>query len=251
MEKAEEMYVVETAEIGAKNPAVIVGVPDVGLVGSIATSHIVQSLDLAEVGYVESDIPPPVMVIHKNQPKAPIRVFGSKDLIVVTTQISLSQFMIYPLARSLAKWARKRGADVLVGVTGIAVPNRVEIETPTVYGVGSTDYARGRMEKAGITPLEEGAMVGTYALLLRECMREGQSNITLLAESHYQFPDPGASASVIKSLNTLLGVNVDVKDLLEGAEEIRLKTRELMRRTQEQMRSMEKVREQELQGIYV
>ena len=38
------------------------GLPDVGLVGLIATSHIIGELDLNEVAYMDSDFLPPIVV---------------------------------------------------------------------------------------------------------------------------------------------------------------------------------------------
>ncbi|OYT54327.1 MAG: hypothetical protein B6U77_02845, partial [Candidatus Hecatellales archaeon ex4484_218] len=155
------------------------------------------------------------------------------------------------LSKTVTLWAKEYNAKFIVGITGIAIPNRLEVEKPTVYGVGNTEDTRKLLQEAKIPPFEEGILVGAYALLIKECMKEKQPNITLLAEAHLQFPDPGAAASTIESLNTLLGTNIEVKSLLEKEEEIRIKARELMRRTREQMRSLQKVQEQELRGIYV
>jgi predicted ATP-grasp superfamily ATP-dependent carboligase len=55
----------------------------------------------------------------------------------------------------------------------------------------------------------------------------------------------------VTSLNKLLNLSVDVKGLLEQAEEIRLRMRELMQRTSKSMRGMEKAQEQELPAMYV
>jgi len=46
-------------------------------------------------------------------------------------------------------------------------------------------------------------------------------------------------------------LNVEVKTLLEQAEEIRLKTREIMQRTYKAMQRMQKMQEQELPPMYV
>jgi len=249
--KMEEMRVVETAPFDVKKQAFIVGVPDVGLVGPIAASHLVQSLGMTEIGYVESDMLPPVVIVHKNHPKPPLRLYGSGSLAVMTTEVALTPKSLFYLTRALTRWAKMRGIEFVVGMTGLAIPNRMDVEKPTVYAVGSTDSAKALIKKAEIPPFDEGVLVGTYALLIRECLRENQPNITLLAESHFQFPDPGASASTIQSLNSLLNLNIGVEELLEKAEEIRVKARELMRRTQEQLRGMHKVQEQEVPGIYV
>jgi len=251
IKKFDEMNVVETVTFEVKNPSILVGVPDVGLVGPIAVSHIVQSLNMVELGYIESDLLPPIIVIHKNEPKPQIRIFGSGEIIAVVTETILSPQAIQHLSKTVTLWAKEYNAKFIVGITGIAIPNRLEVEKPTVYGVGSTEDTRKLLQEAKIPPFEEGILVGAYALLIKECMKEKQPNITLLAEAHLQFPDPGAAASTIESLNTLLGINIEVKSLLEKEEEIRIKARELMRRTREQMRSLQKVQEQELRGIYV
>jgi uncharacterized protein len=81
-------------------------------------------------------------------------------------------------------------------------------------------------------------------------MAKNLQNIVLLAQSHYQYPDPGAAAAVINSLNKLLDISVDVQKLLSQAEEIRLKTRELMQRTAKSLQGMEKSQELELPAMY-
>ena len=57
--------------------------------------------------------------------------------------------------------------------------------------------------------------------------------MTLLAESYAQFPDPGEAAAALAVLGKLLGMSLDVKPLLKGAEEIRLNMRGLMNQTQQ------------------
>ena len=247
----EEVRIVGLEGVKTEGAKLIVGIPDVGLVGVIAASHMVQSLKMKEVGYIDSDEIPPIVVIHENEPKSPIRFYNSGGIIVLTTEIVLPPSALFTISRSITRWAKENGIETIIGITGLATPNRLEIEKPAVYGIGSTPKDREILQKAGVKPFDEGLLVGTYAVLLRECLRAGQPNITLLAEAHLQFPDPGASASIIESLNSLLNLNIDVAELLDKAEEIRVKARELMKRTQEQLRSLRKIQEQELPGIYV
>jgi uncharacterized protein len=206
---------------------------------------------MSEVGYIDSDAIPPIVVIHENEPKSPIRLYNSGSLTILTTEIVLPTQTVFSLSRSIVKWAVNNGVNLIMGITGLAVPNRLEIEKPSVYGIGSTTETRELVSKAKIKPFDEGLLVGTYATLLRECLRGNMPNITLLAEAHLQFPDPGASASIIESLNSLLNLNVDVKELIDKAEEIRIKARELMRRTEQQLKAIKKTQEQGLPGIYV
>lgn len=65
----DSVKVVETERLKIRNPVVITGFPDVGLVGTIAVSHIVNALALKEIGYLESEALPPIIVVHGNAPK--------------------------------------------------------------------------------------------------------------------------------------------------------------------------------------
>ena len=98
---------------------------------------------------------------------------------------------------------------------------------------------------------EQGLIVGTYALILKESLKKQLPNITLFAESHHQFPDPGASASAIEALGRILNIDVNVKALMEKAEEIRLKTRELMKQTQQSMETMKRIQEKGTPSVYI
>jgi uncharacterized protein len=244
-----EMTVVETEEVkGIKN--CIVGIPDVGLVGVIAAAHLIGTLKAVEAGHIESDLLPPVIVIHDGKPKAPIRLYTKGSLAIVTSEVPIQSTALPPLARALVQWAKSKGVENLISLSGIAVQNRLDIETPEVFGVASSEEARKTLKAAGIQMLEEGFMVGPHALILKECLRNEVSNAVLLAQAHYQYPDPGAAAAALSALSKLLGVKIDVESLLEQAEEIRLKTRELMQRTQRSMQRMEKAQEQELPPMY-
>ena len=247
----EILKIVETAPLKSANPYIIVGIPDTGLVGSIAFSHIAQAMGMLEIGHVESDILPPIMVIHNNEVKHPVKILASGDIVIIVTEVILDINTFFLLSKTIVQWAKKHNAKFVIGLTGIAVPNRMEIEKPTVYAVGSTEEAKNRIKAANITPFEEGILVGGYALLIKNCLKEQQSNITLLAESHREFPDPDAAAASIEGLNTILRTNIPVQELLQKGEEIRVKAREFMRRTKEQMRSVQKGQEQEMPGIYV
>ena len=72
----------------------------------------------------------------------------------------------------------------------------------------------------------------------------------LLAQAFPQYPDPGAAAAVIDALNRIYGLNVNTKVLEERSEEIRIKARELMRRTYDTMKQMGKSQEYELPLMY-
>ncbi len=67
----------------------IIGLPDVGLVGLIATSYIISELNLEEIAYMDSDLLPPVVVLHKGLPHAPLRIYGNQNLIAVISELAV------------------------------------------------------------------------------------------------------------------------------------------------------------------
>jgi len=74
---SEPVRVVEKRSVPS-NALMLHGLPDVGLVGLIATSHIISQLKMEEIAYVDSELLPPVVVLHEGLPYAPLRILGTK-----------------------------------------------------------------------------------------------------------------------------------------------------------------------------
>lgn len=245
---------VEIKEIETTNklsrPSVIVGIPEMGLVGTIAASYLVDHLGLPEIASVESDLLPQVVVVHNSEPKEPIRIFGKGMLAVAVSEVPLMARLSYEFASALVRWTKAKQGKMVVGVTGIPSEDRVESggnKTPTVLAVTNDADLRKSIKAIGAEPFEHGIIASTYATLLKRCAGQGISNLTLLAESYAEFPDPGAAAAALQVLNKLLPIGVEVKPLLEGAEQIRLSLRGLMSQTQQ---SIQQQAAQTTPGVY-
>jgi uncharacterized protein len=229
---------VEIKESGSKisKPFIIVGVPEVGLVGTIACSYLVEQLKLEARGYIDSDLVPQVMVVHDSVASYPIQIFGRDGIIVVLSEVPLTSRLSLELAKELSRWARAREAKVVVGVTGAPSRKREESQgedRPTVLAVSNDDRMLKGLKALGALPFEQGVITGFYASLVKYCTLNEQANVTLLGESMLQFPDPAAAASVIDLLGGIIPVKVDTKALLKESEDVRIKTRELMQQTQQ------------------
>jgi len=239
---------VETAPI-PKGAVLINGLPDVGLVGLLAASHIISSLKLQEVGAIESDLLPPMIVLHGGLPKAPVRIFASNSMIVVISETAIPVSLIRPLANGLVDWARSKGIKLMLSLGGMAVANRQDIDAPKVFAALSAKELESKLRGAAEV-LEEGYIVGAYGLLLRRCAESSVPAITLLTQSYYNYPDPEAAAAALTAVNKILELNVDVSDLLKRGEEIRLRSKDMMHRTQEEMGRMNKSHEYDLPPLY-
>jgi uncharacterized protein len=240
--------IVETGEV-PKRPVIIDGLPDVGLVGLLAASYIITSLNLQEVGSFESEQLPPMIVLHRGLPKSPIRIFAGKSLVIVISETAVPTNLLRPLANAFVDWAKGKDAQLVLSLGGMAVANRQDLDALKVFAALSDLSLEPKLNGAAEV-LEEGYIVGAYGLILRRCAELSVPAITLLTQSHYNYPDPEAAGAALTAVNKILGLKVDIAELLKRGEEIRLKSKDMMHRTQEEMTKMNKAHEYDLPALY-
>ncbi|MEM3032378.1 MAG: PAC2 family protein [Nitrososphaerota archaeon] len=235
----------------ATGKVVLQGFPDVGLVGSITVSYLVDQLQLKEVGYVDSEALPPIATIRNSEVKELLRIYEGRSAIVFLSEIPVPANMIKPLAAAMIRWARGKGVSRIYCLTGLAEPNRLEIETPKIYVSGSSAKLVEEMaDRLEAEVLQEGFVAGINAELMKQGVRNRYDVGVLLVQSHYNYPDPGAAAQLLLKMPRLIGEEVDVNPLLQSAEMVRMQLRDLMRRTSDTMGVMQKSKELELPPVY-
>ena len=222
------------------------GFPDVGLVGVLASSYLISELNLAEMAYVDSDILPPIVVLHKGLPHAPMRIFGKDNLLVTIAETAIPANGVQHLMRSYIDWVESKKIKLIVPIGGIPAQNRQDLEKPEVFGTASNVDMINLLNEKGIKVLTEGYMVGPQALIMRYCSERKISAIALLAQSFYNYPDPEAAAAALKQLSNIIDIKVDISKLIEKGEEIRLRAKDMMKRTQQEMGKMKKEQESDL-----
>lgn len=239
--------VVQTGSIRTKSPYILVGLPDAGLVGTIAAAYLVDSLGMKEVGYIDSDRFPPLIVVRESEVKNAIRLYEKDDLVVAISDIPILPSLVAQFSKSLLNWAKKLNPKLVINITGLPVQNRLQIEKPEVLALATSKELIELIRSASITLFSDGVLFGTYAAVIKECVSQKIPSLTLLAQSHLNFPDPTASIEALSVMNKVLKTNIDLKALKEEAEMIRIKTRELMKQTEGALRE---AREGRPQAIY-
>ena len=246
---AEIVNVIEKKAVPS-NAIMLNGLPDVGLVGLIATSHIISELKLTEIAYVDSDLLPPIVVLHDGLPHAPIRIFGNSGVVAAFSETAIPANAVRSFTRKLVEWAQLKNVKLMVAMGGMPVQNRQDITEPKVFGVASNKALLKMLSEKGIEILKGGYMVGPYALIIRYCTERNVPAVALLAESFYNYPDPEAAAATIKEFSKISGLKIDLSKLIEKGEEIRLKARDVMKRTERELSRMKKTEEYDL-PLYV
>jgi len=219
----------------------VLALPDVGLVGAITGLHMVRELKMRSlVGIDNYAAMPPVVVVHEGEANHPVRIHVSGRVGVLVTDVPVAPPAVPAFAAAIVNYARLKGVKLMVSVTGMGSPSRIDVQKPSLYYLASDPAAAEAAEKAGAKRLEQGILVGPYALILKESARRGLPNLVLMVESFMDLPDPEAAAVAVEAVGAITGVSVDVNKLLEEAEAIKVRLKELMKETRNLMARMGK-----------
>jgi len=242
---SEEVKIVETGKVPLKG-TLIFAFPDVGLVGVIAGSHLIDELGMVEVASLNSNLLPPVIVLHDGLPHSSIRIFSSQDTLLALSEIPIPSDILLPIMNALFHWAKSKQVKMMISLSGMPIQDRQDATELKSFAAASNAEALEIAKEKGLEILTEGYMVGPQAVLLQHAAETGSQALTLLAQCFYNYPDPEAAAEVLKDLTKLTGLKVNIQKLLEKGEEIRLRARDVMKRTQDEMTKMKKGQEYDI-----
>jgi len=223
------------SDIELHSPAMVEGLPGLGLVGKIAADHLVSSLDLEFFGALHCEGIPQVTVYRADSSELlpPVRLYANEDgtLLVLQSDIPVSAQAASGFAECVTDWVVAHNVTPLY-VSGL--PSEKEADVPDLYGV-ATGEGTALLDEAGIVPPVEGGLVsGPTGALLAEAGERGVTSVGLVAEASQQFPDPEAARSVLEyGVGPLADVEVDTDELVDQAEDIREARERLAERMQQ------------------
>ncbi len=242
---SEEVKIIEKSKVPS-GATLVFGFPDVGLVGVIAASHLIDELNLSEVAYLDSRLLPPLIVLHEGLPHSSIRIFGNDNILLAISEAPIPADVLYPIMDALIDWAKSKNVKMMISLSGIPIQDRQDAKELKAFAAASNVEALKIAQDKSIEVLTEGYMVGPQAIMLQRAANAGTPALALLAQCFNNYPDPEAAAEVLKELGKITGVKVNVAKLLEKGEEIRLRARDVMKRTQEEMSKMKKGQEMDI-----
>ena len=214
----------------------IEGMPGVGLVGKIATDHIIDNLEMREFATVRGEGIPPVTVFDGSDRTvhSPIRLYidDDEELIALRSDVPVHVMDAPPFADRLTEWIADH--DVLPIYLGGLPADRSADEVPAVKGIGVAD-GQQELDDAAVAPPDDGGMIsGPCGALLSEAVDQGVDAVGLMVDTDPRFPDPQGSHALIKQgINPVAGVDVPTQRLVDEAEEIMDQREELAKRMQQ------------------
>ncbi|UXD21663.1 hypothetical protein IPA_06465 [Ignicoccus pacificus DSM 13166] len=207
----------------------VVGFHDVGLVGIIATKHLIESLGMEEVGGIDIPSELPIAPIRDGLAKFPITIYKKDQWAVFYPEVPLPPTVLFPIAQAIMDYAARMGVERIISLTGLANPNRLRVKPSLHWIIGDEEIEeKEKLEREG-KPLKDGVLYGPTALLLKFSKTRGIPVVALLADAFPEFPDPGAAATVLEGLSKVYGISVDTKKLIEDAEKIKARLQEMAR----------------------
>ncbi len=205
-----EAEVFEIKKVKLKNPIIFAGFVGAGLVGPVAINHIIEKLEMDEIGVMRSKYLPPSTVFMKGRLRHPFRFYANKEgtICTIICEITLKMEGLYSLIDTILNWAEQQGSREIVildGVAGKEHDNRA-------YCAAEDDLVRTMAEK-DISMIPQGFITGIPGGILNECLVREIQGLTLLAKADKTAPDSIAAATLIEALNRFYEMKIDTKSL--------------------------------------
>ncbi|MFQ6120913.1 MAG: proteasome assembly chaperone family protein [Methanosarcinales archaeon] len=216
----------------SEHPVVFEGFPGIGLVGNIASQHIINELEMDYLGSINSLYFPPIAVLFEGIINMPVRIYESPDneIVTIVSDIPIHPSVSYEVGMELVDWIESINISEVVSIAGIATMSPEN----RVFGAATTEEMLEKI-KGIVEIFQVGTISGISGTILAECSIRNIPAISLLGETHSQNPDPRAAAAVIKVINTLYNLSIDTEKLIEQGERIELE----LQRLAEQVKSTE------------
>ncbi|MBA3045817.1 MAG: proteasome assembly chaperone family protein [Euryarchaeota archaeon] len=246
----EDIEIYELKKMDIRGATVIDGFPSVGLVSSIVANYLINTLDLIQIGMMDSVYFPTVSLVRDGLPHNPVRIYAGEkvgsgpnsmdQIVVFISEFQPPPNLVKPIASAMIDWAQDQKCKMVISPEGLVIDTETidmdeeEKARLSVYGVGSTDWMREELAKSGVEEFTEGVITGVAGVLLNEGKRRDFNVATVLAEAHPDFPDARAAAKVMEYIGKLLlHINLDVTPLYQEAERIESQLKSIHKQTKD------------------
>lgn len=218
-----EDYVRFYKNIDVVNPIMIAAWPGMGNVALGTADYIRRKLKAVRFAEIKTD---PLAALDAVEvkgglskfPKTPLSTFyytKDPDIILFEGEVQLAGRSGVELLNKVLGVA----ADLKVSriFTGAAFPMPISYrDVSEIYGAANKESLRDYLKDSGIMLMDRGHISGLNGLMLGFAAKKGIDAICLLATMpHYaiSLPNPKASAAIIETLNRMLSISIDVREL--------------------------------------
>ncbi|MCR4336020.1 MAG: PAC2 family protein [archaeon] len=235
-----EFEFVEFEKTPMKGYTLIEGFPGMGLVGTIAAKYLVDKIDFDYVGYIDSNMFMPIIRIHKGLPIRPARIYTNKKkklVVLIAEQVIAKQYTDM-VAKKTVEWIKSKGITEIISLSGVHTQGDSQ-KREIIYGIAANEKSKPLLKKYGLTEIDEGITTGITALILLELKRSKNQAISILGNVQMT-ADYKAAAEVLKKLNEIIGLKLDIEPLMKEAKETEKQLIQQLQKLKETTDSSEK-----------
>ena len=233
-----QVYEIENVELN--KPIIFAGFVGAGLVGPLSVGHIIEKLNMKEIGYMRSKYLPPSTVFIRGRLRHPFRFYSNEDgtVCAVICEITLRMEGLYTIVAEILDWAKEKGSNEIVILDGVAS----EDHDDKAYCAAEEDLCRVMADK-NVSMIPQGFITGIPGGILNECLLREIQGVTLLVKANKKIADPIAAATLVEAVNRVYDMNIDTDDLRKEKEKIGADFKELSQKYAEHR--------EELSGMYM
>lgn len=222
-----ETKVVDLDHVEFHDPVIIGGFVGNTLTGFIASSYIIERLQMHQIAHVKSPHIPPISVFIGKKLRTPFRIYSNKagTLLVAICEVPIDDEGLYEISGALLSWFSEIKPKEMVILEGSPVPQIVSDHK--VYCIANEDKLKVFTNK-GIEAAHSALITGMGGALLNEALAHKIPAVTFITPASMNIADPGSVLALIETVNGAFGLKIDTAILEESVKEFHSQLQELM-----------------------
>ena len=216
-------------KVQIKNARLIVGLPGIGLVGRIAGDYMATKLNAEAIASIYSPKYPPQMNITDGiVDPVSIELYHEKEnnfLFMLGDVQPVNG--VYEWVDFVFKKIKPKISEIItIGGYGLGK----YINEPKVHGAATDEKTRDEFKQYGVVFDEFGGpILGVAGMMIARAAYDDIPGISLLVETHGQYPDPIAAKRAIEVISKHYGIEIDMKDINKSVKDLENVMNDVMR----------------------
>ncbi|MBW3584010.1 MAG: PAC2 family protein [Euryarchaeota archaeon] len=226
-----------------KGGTLIVSIPNQGIGNVLLTEFMLEQKEMATMAAFDSDMFPPVTMVHGGRPRYAIRIHGSEmdGLAVLRCEFPLEPNLARPLASAIMKWCDDNGIKRVITLDGVSVMGAIDKDgSPDLLFAASDPKTRKEGLEKDLDQFEEGALGGVPGVLLAEGRRKGLDVVALMAVLSGPEDEVKGARVLGEHLSAFVDVDLDMDALDKKLDEAKRSIEELQKEMKSAMHKMSK-----------
>jgi uncharacterized protein len=225
--------IIEIKKPKLKDPIFISGLPGIGNVGRIAAGYLVEELKAEKFAELYSSHFMPFVLLQQDNTIRILKIEffyhkakskNQRDLIIlIGDSQSIDPEGHYEIVNEILSYVKKFGVKEIITLAGLSVGEMTQ--EPKVVGAASSEYMIKKYKNCGVdfkSTNKIGTIVGASGLFIGLGKYYNMEGICLLGETigFPIIPDPKSAGSVLKVLEKILKIKIDLSRLDKKVKEM-------------------------------